>query len=211
MHVPMRRRLGFSLMLVLACGDDGASTSEGTTGGDTTGTSTTMTTSPSTSDASTGSSTTEAMTESAEESTMGGSVSTSLGEEGSSSSSTSAIEPTTSDDTTTGEETTDTSGMTLVTDSTFGPGTESDTEPPLTSSESGVVTGGECAIGGTGGMGMGCEWGIYCENFTHEMVCDAVECVCYEDGVETNACPAMDVCDDGTVFEYAEVCCGIGS
>jgi hypothetical protein len=210
MHVPMRRRVGFSLMLVLACGDDGGS-GEGTTG-DTTGPGTTMTTNPSTSDASTGSSTTEAMTESAEESTMGGSVSTSLGEEGTTSSSTGSLEgdPSSGDDTTTGEDTTDTSGMTLVTDSTFGPGTESDTDPPPpTSSESGIITGGECAIGGTGGMGM-CEWGIYCENFTHEMVCDLVECVCFEDGVETNACPAMDVCDDGSIEEYAEMCCGIG-
>jgi hypothetical protein len=195
-------------MLVLACGDDGAS-SEGTTG-DTTGPGTTMTTNPSTSDASTGSSTTEAMTESAEESTMGGSVSTSLGEESSSSSSsTSAIEPSSSDDTTTGEDTTDSSSATLITESTFGPGTESDTETPVTSSESGFVTGGECAIGSTGGMGM-CDWGIYCEGFTHEMHCDAVECVCFEDGVETNTCPAMDVCDDGTIEEYAAMCCGIG-
>lgn len=142
---------------------------------------------------------------------MGGSVSTSLGEEGSTSSSTSAVEPTSTDDTTTGEDTTDTSTATLITESTFGPGTESDTEPPpLTSSESGIITGGECAIGGTGGMGM-CEWGIFCENFSHEMVCDAVECVCFEDGVETETCPAMDVCDDGTIVEYAEMCCGIES
>ena len=59
-------------------------------------------------------------------------------------------------------------------------------ETPVASSESGIVTGGECAIGGTDGMGMGCAWGIYCEDFTHEMVCDAVERVCFEHGVETN-------------------------
>jgi hypothetical protein len=64
----------------------------------------------------------------------------------------------------------------------------------------------ECS-GGGGGPDGSCAYG--CTDPDRSLTCDAMGCICEENGVEVGACPTDGICDKlEAIEEFAKACCG---